>query len=133
MRFLFAPSACAALLAVSANTLDAQSWSSSPEILPARQGMAATTVDHLALFAGGDDSTQRNVEVNIYDMFPLGGTPGPALRRNTAPAPDCGEILSGRHPLWLIHCHPVWIDHMANGLCIHLRHAPGRQMPRLSV
>jgi hypothetical protein len=54
-------------LALAAPLATAQAtWTSSPEILPARQGLAATTVGNLALFAGGFDG-QNKVEVNIYD------------------------------------------------------------------
>ena len=54
-------------LTVSSAKAQSASWSSEPGIQPARQGLAATTVGDLALFAGGDDGTQRSVEVNIYD------------------------------------------------------------------
>jgi len=54
-------------LALSTPLATAQTWSSSPDIQPARHGLTATTIGDLALFAGGDDDTQRSDVVNIYD------------------------------------------------------------------
>ena len=54
-------------LALAAGPLTAQSWSTEPDLVPARWNMAGTAVGGRALFAGGGTHTTLHDQVDVYD------------------------------------------------------------------